>query len=141
MTAPLTTEEMERLKALYAKATPGPWTLYAEMAGHIISVENGPRRPKWPAIATCAPSQGDNAVLIVRMHEALPSLLAELTRLREERERMREALDLAEYDLSVAASYANESGISVGLRVHARACADTLAKMHALAEARAKEQG
>lgn len=66
---------------------------------------------------------------------------AELALLTEERDRLRGALGKAMGDLRVAASYASEPGISVGLRAHARSCADTLRTVSAALAGEASEDG
>lgn len=44
---------------------------------------------------------------------------------------LRRALKIAEMDLAIAASYADEPDISAGLRSHARSCAKTLVSVRA----------
>ena len=50
---------------------------------------------------------------------------------KAENRALREALKAARYELSVAASYADDPEATVGLRVHGKACAKALAAVDA----------
>ena len=58
-------------------------------------------------------------------------ILAKLRADRAENRALREALKAARYELSVAASYADDPEATVGLRVHGKACAKALAAVDA----------
>lgn len=90
----MTPEEIERLKALAEKATPGPWTerSFDECQRCIVAPLDGKRRPLL-AIVSIGPGSLDptgtsNPAFIAATREAVPALIAEL-------ERARELLDLA----------------------------------------------
>ena len=67
MTAPLTLADLDALATLYAAATPGEWE-----AGYGSIYALNPTR----TVATDDYDSGEDAALIVTMHNALPALLA-----------------------------------------------------------------
>jgi hypothetical protein len=81
---------------------------------------------------TFATGDGTAQREIERLRSQLSTALRERDEARGECERMRDVLREARYQLEVAASYRHEPGIAVGLKVHAKACAETLARIDAL---------
>jgi hypothetical protein len=77
--------EIEKLRALMAKATPGPWTTGQGDPEHVLSTVN------WHCVAQAndaLPNMKDNAALIAAAISALPALLDDLARLREDKEHL-----------------------------------------------------
>jgi hypothetical protein len=72
---------VERLTALEAAATPGPWESFVDFGNQ----ESHVRTPKWSASLGLAARTAD-AALIVAMRNDLPALLSQL---REQRELLR----------------------------------------------------
>jgi hypothetical protein len=70
---------VERLTALEAAATPGPWESFVDFGNQ----ESHVRTPKWSASLGLAARTAD-AALIVAMRNDLPALLSQL---REQRDR------------------------------------------------------
>jgi Lar family restriction alleviation protein len=75
--------DIERLRELLAKATPGPWQVSG--TGFLLSAE---RHCIGDGV------YGPDAQLIAAMHEALPNLLADYERLRGMEERVKGAVAL-----------------------------------------------
>ena len=77
---------IERLKALHARSTPGPWVVKGDCGVHGPTDEHG--NPTM-VIYDEGGHNRDDALCIAAIHNALPDLLAELSRLRQ----LREALE------------------------------------------------
>ena len=89
---------IERLKELHAASTPGEWR-YSPW--HIEEGESAVRAPDGWIIAIT--ESNANGEYIAGLHNALPDLLAELSRLRQSEAELREALTDARAKLAVAA--------------------------------------
>lgn len=80
------TLDLEKLKELCAKATNRPWQ-YRIPAGRDMIFSVGELRGPVAEVRSWSP--GDDAAFIVAAREALPELIAEVERLREENDRLK----------------------------------------------------
>lgn len=76
----MTREELERLRALEANASPGPWTGDGSKVTALIPEGEPHAGAVWPV---CSEIYNEDAALIAEMRNALPRLLDEVEAARE----------------------------------------------------------
>ena len=81
---------IEKLKELHAKAAPGPWVVQGDCGVHGPDDEHGYQTM---VIYDEGGHNRDDALCIAALHNALPDLLAELSRLRQSEAELRAALE------------------------------------------------
>jgi hypothetical protein len=87
------TVDLDALKAVLAKATPGEWEIYGEPeVGLPPSLFSCVIENKWPSLTPLEPLCRDDLAAIVTLHNAAPALIAEHERLVAEVARLRELL-------------------------------------------------
>jgi hypothetical protein len=130
----MTPAQLETLQRLATAATPGPWTVQGPWPhATIYSFETEDRDVEGCHIASSplilssgqACKDDPDFAFISAARSAVPALLADV---RELREGLSKALAL----IAIDASYADEPGIGVGMRIHARDCRAKLAALRQL---------
>jgi hypothetical protein len=83
MTKPITPIPIEELKRLIAEATKGPWKHVSYCGMDLIGTGDRPREPANHICQLSDKNEAANAALITAAVNSLPSLIAEVERLRE----------------------------------------------------------
>lgn len=123
----MTAEQLTEVRALCEAATDGPWTIEPDRNDQ----QNIYSNDEWIAllphqcVSSIEQQRVKDAAFIAASRSLVPALL-------DENEALRTALRVARSELAIAASYADARDISIGLRTHARSCADAIKTIDAV---------